>query len=257
MYITDEWILIKSQAPTSQTDTEYYLMNVETQQQIPLIKHDLKHDLTQEISPDILSLLYKSDTVYVKGGAILALPEPIGNSTDNHHVVIGTAYIGNLEYGQQVAENLYDFGITPIIVSGNVSIDGSFYYPSSSQSIYDSVTDQPIVIGTMPNFIATGWAYQQQGIILSANPTYLIGEPSFVVSAPAPFLIPQPILLLRQDPQYLPPDVQAQFAAQDALEARNKQQADMVMVVLMVATVGTIAFAIRTHRRLAHRKTPI
>jgi len=90
-----------------------------------------------------------------------------------------------------------------------------------------------------------------------STPTHLIGGPSYIIGTPSLFRVPQPILLLRQDPQYLPSDLQAQFAAQDALEIRNKQQADIVMVALMIATVGTIAFAICTHRHLAYRETPI
>jgi hypothetical protein len=253
MYITDEWLLIEPSSSGSDSDLEYFLVNVSSHQEIPLVEHRSKVDLAEEVPADILALLRASDTVYVTGGIILAISGRLGNPADQHHLIIGTGFIWALKYGQNIANHLHTYGITPIVVSSNFSADGAFYYPSSSQSIFSSDTDEAIVVGTVPNFTATGWAYRQQGIILRAIPTSLLGGSSLIVLFP----IPQPILLLRQDLQYLPPDLQAQFAAQDALEARNKKEADMIMVILMAATMGSIAFTIRTHYRRARRETPV
>jgi hypothetical protein len=259
LYITDEWMLIQSQYTRSYNDAEYFLVNVDSQQEIPLIEHRSRVDLAREIPADLIALLRASDTVYVKGASILGLPTPLGNSIDPHHLIIGTTFIGDLEYGQKIANHLHTYGITPIVVSSNFSPDGLFYhlassYDPSSDSIYATSTNEPIVVGSVPNFTATGWAYRQQGIILTAIPTSLLGGSSLIVLFP----IPQPILLLRQNSQYLPPDLQAEFAAQDALEARNKILADIVMVVLIVASVGMGLLTARTHlhRRRAEKPVP-
>jgi hypothetical protein len=259
VFITGQWILIENDRGNK------VLLNIETSKQIIPTELTLESKLTEEIPHEVLTILQGEVSVYIKNGFLMVLPRPTDNLSTNGYLVRGNDNDHPTKAASQISEKFHTLSIESINLDSNRSHDGRFYYgaisyyrPHVTAAIYHSDSQTPTSISSLSNFGATGWAYGHQGVILQSGvPTFLIGGPSIVVGTPALFPIPQPILLLRQDSQYLPPDLQAQFAAQDALEARNKTIADSVMVFLMGATMGVIAFTARTHLHRHHAEQPV
>ncbi len=215
-------------------------------------------EFSEPISPELMSIISQGEQIYVQRGSILVIPEDIHEDSLPHYMIYWQRYPSTEILSEKISRILIENAIEHINLDSYNSPDERFYYRSSPATIYNIFTNAIVVKSPLDNYVSSGWAHQQKGIILNSTMTEcLIGGISISVSTPCLFPIPQPILLLRQDPQHLPPDIQAQFAAQDALEARNKQQADIVMAGLMIATVGSIAFTVRTRRRLTRKEPPV
>lgn len=266
IFITGMWTLLDLEGPYSLArEAKYVLLNIETQNQIPLIEIKTKTPPSEAISDRIITLLRQSDTIYIVNGFIIVLPQNIGDTTVPSYLIRGIHNSPDIDMGASgtIESYLNTLGIRAINLNNNDSPDNSSYYDSFTDfprtalraAIYESDTKTAIVTSLIDNAVPVGWAYEQRGVILrSGITTYLIGGPSLAVGTPALFPVPQPILLLRQDPQYVSPDLQVQFAAQDALEQRNTLIGNIVMVGLIVLTFTTIVHT-RRIRRLAQKET--
>jgi hypothetical protein len=266
IFITGMWTLLDLEGPYSLArKAKYVLLNIETQNQIPLIEIKTKTPPSEMISDRIIRLLRQSDTIYNVNGFIVVLPQNIGDTTAPSYLVRGIHNSPDIVMGasETIESHLNTLGVKTINLNNNYSHDNSFYYDSFADfprtalraAIYESDAKTAIVTSLIDNALPVGWAYQQRGVILrSGITTYLIGGPSLAVGTPALFPVPQPILLLRQDPQYMSPDLQVQFATQDTFEQRNNLIGNIVMVGLVVLTFTTIVHTRRIHR-LAHKET--
>jgi hypothetical protein len=250
-YATEEWVFTEVES-VNETD-RFVLVNLNTDEQIPLINIPLKQDDKEEyyIDINIINLL-QHHLVFMKNGYAIFSLTTIGDANAKHYIISS-----NRSYSANLVHYLKKNGVYPINLDTHYSPDARSYYQANygsefSTGIYDSTTHQPNSISFIFNAPPSGWAYKGQGVVLT-QALYICVLPFIICFA----YLPQPILLLRQDPQYLPPDIQAQFATQDKMEAQNKTMAAIVMVGLIVASIGSIGLIIRTHRRFNHHPLPV
>lgn len=255
LYMTDEWVLIKGRRRWS-------MLNLETERIVRLETIKKEIHLADGIPADLEPLIQQAAAVYIVRGNLILVPTYLGDTSATPTIIEAFTRTPSLEDSENIATHLRELGIEPINPNSIYTPDRRFYFsPADADSrgglnavapvIVDAQSNQPLVEFDGGNYEPMGWAAGQQGVVLQAAERTVLG---FVIWLFAE--VNHPILLLRQAPEYLTPDQQAAFAAQDAQEAEAKRDPNRVMALLTIATVTLLGFTLwssRLHVRPASR----
>lgn len=251
-YITDEWALIGY-------DTGWNIINLETQEQMPLTTIATDTALFDGIPTEHHALIQQHPLVYIVRGNLILVPTHLGDTSATTYII--QSYLGQpqREKTEQIVAHLREMGVEPINPTSIYSSDQNFYFypsdktiainPDVTPAILNAQSKEVLAESDLVHFQPIGWTAKQDGVVMIAHEyPCLYGHLA---------CIPQPILLLRQSADHLSPEAQEQFAAKDAQEARVKKFASIVMFLLIavsVALFGTILTIIfRRSRATSYR----
>jgi hypothetical protein len=251
MYITDEWVLIKGRYGST---WDWSMLTLETQQTVRLETIKKEIHLADGIPADLEPIIRQASAVYIVRGNLILVPTYLGDTSATPIII--EAYTTNymFEDGENIAAHVRELGIEPVNPTSIYTPDRRFYFSPTDVAyrgrrnpvapvIVDAQSNQPIVEFNRANYEPIGWAAGQHGVVLQATERTVLGWAIWLFAE-----VNHPILLLRQAPEYLTPDQQAKFAAQDAQEAEAKRYPDRVMALLTVTTVTLLGFTLRSRR---------
>lgn len=251
MYITDEWVLIKGRYGSK---WDWSMLNMETQQTVHLETIKKEWHLANGIPVGLDTLIQQYPTVYIVRGNLILVPTYLGDTSATPIIIEAYTTIYMFEDSENIAAHVRELGIEPINPTPIYTPDRRFYFSPTDVAyrggrntvvpvIVDAQSNQPLVEFDGANYEPIGWAAGQQGIVLQATERTTLGLVIWLFAE-----VNHPILLLRQAPEYLTPDQQAKFAAQDAQEAEAKRYPDQVMALLTITTVTLLGFTLKNTR---------
>lgn len=256
-YLTDEWVVV-GQVVGSRRSSHwtFSLWNRTTGAMIAMDTINTEKYLAQGIPSDLQPLIQAHPIVYLTGGDLILIPTSVGDPDGTATLIRGYMDYPYPQAIATIATHLRALGVEPIILDTLDSPDqtmriepatyttlpfGDFENMSYRSTVIDVESGTTILTSSLDFFEPRGWAAGQRGVVLVSESRCTSRLPLIGCTSD----MAQPIVLQRQNPDYLSATQQATFAAQDAQEATAKHNAQTVMGMLLLASgvLGIVTLA--------------